>query len=209
MTDQESIDCILLDLDGTLADTAPDMATALNELRGQRGLRSMAFEKIRPWVSGGSPALLRLAFKLEPDDPGYENTRQHFLELYAEMICDETQLFPGMTEVLEELEQNAILFGIVTNKPDWLTRPLVEKLGLADKCVCIISGDCTEKRKPHPDSLLKASRQAKILPGNCLYVGDDSRDIQAGRAAGMKTLAATWGYIQPQDNPDEWQADRR
>ncbi|MEE8118186.1 MAG: phosphoglycolate phosphatase [Gammaproteobacteria bacterium] len=207
MTDPGSIDCVLLDLDGTLADTAPDMATALNELRVQRGLNPLAFEKIRPHVSGGSPALLRLGLSLEPDDPEYENIRQSFLELYAEMICDDTQLFPGMPETLDALERHSISFGIVTNKPGWLTRPLLDKLELTQRCACIVSGDCTVNRKPHPDPLLEASRQAKFDPVNCLFVGDDKRDIQAGRNAGMKTLAASWGYIAPQDDLNEWQAD--
>ena len=198
---------ILFDLDGTLADTAPDLAFTLNTLLNENNLQPLAFEKIRPVVSHGATALLHLGFNLKPDDPRLDSLRQRFLDIYREHLANDTCIFPGMKELLEAIEQSGMKWGIVTNKPAWLTEPLITKLGLQQRAACIVSGDSTRNRKPHPEPMLHACRQLDILAKHCLYVGDAQRDIEAGQRAGMKTLIALFGYIGDDDRPDRWQAD--
>lgn len=198
---------ILFDLDGTLADTAPDLAFTLNTLLNENNLQSLAFEKIRPVVSHGATALLHLGFNLEPDDPRLESLRQRFLDIYSENLANDTRIFPGMKGLLEAIEQHDMKWGVVTNKPAWLTEPLMARLGLQQRAACIVSGDSTRNRKPHPEPMLHACRQLDILAQHCLYVGDAQRDIEAGHRAGMKTLIAMFGYIGDDDRPDQWQAD--
>lgn len=203
----DTIRGVLFDLDGTLADTAPDLAYTLNTLLIENDLSPLPFEKIRPVVSHGATALLHLGFNHNSNNPLFESLRQRFLDIYRLNLANETRLFPGMNELLNILEQRGMKWGVVTNKPAWLTEPLMAKLDLQDRAACIVSGDSTANRKPHPEPMLHACRQIDILAQHCLYVGDAQRDIEAGRQAGMKTLVALFGYISDNDNPSQWQAD--
>jgi phosphoglycolate phosphatase len=195
---------LLLDLDGTLLDTAPDMGGALNRLRGEHGLAPLPAEVIRPVVSHGAMRLVALGF---PDVTGaaFETLRLRFLEIYAANLAVGTRLFPGFDAVLESLETRGLPWGIVTNKPGWLTDPLLAALGLDRRAACAVSGDTVGERKPHPLPLLHAARLVGIEPERCLYVGDAERDIQAGRAAGMTTVVAAYGYLAAGEDPLHWQ----
>ena len=197
---------VFFDLDGTLADTAPDIAQALNRLLAEEGLPPLPYPRIRAEVSRGSTALVALAFGGEPDDAVFQARRRRFLELYAQDLCNRTRLFPGMAGLLQRLEAWGLPWGVVTNKPAWLTDPLLERLGLADRAAVVVSGDSTPQRKPHPEPLLHALRSTGTRAQESLYVGDDPRDIQAGRAAGMTTLAALYGYVHPEQDPLRWGA---
>lgn len=196
---------ILFDLDGTLADTAPDLAAAVNRLRTDRGLAPAPYEKLRPVASAGARGLIGAAFGLGPDNEGYEELRAGFLKNYEEAIAVHTRLFDGIGELLQALEDQNMPWGIVTNKAARFTEPLVPKIGLGH-AGCVVSGDTTPHAKPHPAPLLEAARRLGIAPGECWYVGDDLRDIQAGRAAGMATIGAAWGYCGHAE-PVTWDAD--
>lgn len=202
-----SIRAVLFDLDGTLLDTAPDLAAALNHVLQQNGHPPMAYDTIRRVVSHGGRALIELGFGAETEAPEFEQLRQQLLGYYRNHICHQTQLFSGMPEILDELEKRNIAWGIVTNKPGWLTRPLLLELGLLDRAACIVSGDTLPERKPHPAPLLHASSLLGVEPRTCVYVGDAERDIEAGLNAGMKTLVALFGYLMEEDRPESWGAD--
>jgi phosphoglycolate phosphatase len=198
--------CVLFDLDGTLLDTAPDMAMALNRLRVEQGWPALPFERIRPVVSHGAAGLLQLGFGLGSDDSRFGPLRQRFLELYDAALAVETALFEGMEHVLARLESSAIAWGVVTNKPGWLTDPLLQSLGLFQRAGCVVSGDTVSRRKPDPEPLLHACDLIGIEPGRCLYLGDAERDVQAGNRAGMITLVARYGYLGIEDAPETWGA---
>ncbi|MEO5573563.1 MAG: phosphoglycolate phosphatase [Gammaproteobacteria bacterium] len=198
---------VLFDLDGTLADTAPDLAYALNTLLEEEGHPRLTLSKIRPVVSQGSPGLLYLGFALRCEDAAYASLRQRLLDIYSNNLVRETRLFPGMTELLSALEQRGMNWGIVTNKPAFLTNPLVEQLGLAKRAACVVSGDTTAHAKPHPASLLYACEQAGSDVQQCIYIGDARCDIEAGKSAGMTTMAAVYGYIPALEMPHDWSAD--
>ncbi|MDD3610261.1 MAG: phosphoglycolate phosphatase [Halothiobacillaceae bacterium] len=199
---------VLFDLDGTLVDTAPDMATALNRLREREGGTPLPYPVIREQVSNGAGALIRLGFpEADPQAAEFERLRQHFLALYAEALAVESRLFPGMDAVLDTLEARGLRWGVVTNKPAFLTEPLLRALGLSERAGSIVSGDTLPVRKPDPAPLRHASAALSLLPEHCLYVGDHVRDIEAGRAAGMRTIGALFGYIDANDNPQHWGAD--
>lgn len=198
---------VLFDLDGTLVDTAPDLAAALNQVRTAEDLPAMAYDAIRPHVSNGAERLIRIAFGGQPGDSRFEARRQHFLEIYRANLARESTLFDGMGAVLDTCESHGLNWGVVTNKPAWLTDPLVAALDLATRAVCVISGDTTAQRKPHPLPLLHACELAGSRPDECVYVGDAARDIEAGIRAGMHTLVALFGYIEPDDEPGTWGAD--
>lgn len=202
-----TIKVVLFDLDGTFADTAPDLAYALNRTLEKHGRPPLPLELIRPHVSHGGIALIRFGFQIEKDHPEFETYRQDLLTIYLENIARETKLFPGMDEVLAGLEAHDIAWGIVTNKPSWLTDPLMEAMGLTNRAACIVSGDTTANSKPHPEPILHGCNLAGGSTENCLYVGDAERDIKAGREAGTATLTALFGYIGDEDSPDEWGAD--
>ncbi|MFC1748579.1 HAD family hydrolase [Pseudomonadota bacterium] len=204
---RKKIRTVLFDLDGTLADTAPDLAFALNSVLEELGRRPLSYDVIRPIVSHGSNALIYLAFELDPGDEGFDPIRDRLLEIYSSNIARETSLFPGMDTVLETLESHGINWGVVTNKPGYLTDPLMKALGLYDRASCVVSGDTTSKCKPHPEPMHYAALMVGSEPAQCLYIGDAKRDIEAGRNAGMPTLAALFGYIGDHDSPDEWGAD--
>ena len=195
---------LLLDLDGTLLDTAPDMGGALNLLRLEHGLEPLPAATIRPVVSHGSARLVTLGFPAATGDE-YERLRLRFLEIYSRNLSGNTRLFPGVEVLLAELERFALPWGIVTNKPGWLTDPLLEALDLGRRAACVVSGDTLPERKPHPMQLLHAARVVGVPPERCVYAGDAERDIQAGRAAGMTTVVATYGYLSADDDPFGWQ----
>jgi N-acetyl-D-muramate 6-phosphate phosphatase len=197
---------VFFDFDGTLADTAPDLAAALNQLRGARGLAPLAVADVRPYASMGARGMLRIAFGLVPHDPEYASLRDAFLDNYSERVCVETRLFPGMAELLRELEARGIAWGIVTNKALRFTECIVATLGLRPACTSC--GDSTPHLKPHPASLLLAADKLNLPAQACIYVGDDLRDVQAARAARMRAVAVEWGYHNPDnEGPRTWSAD--
>ena len=201
------IEAILFDLDGTLIDTAADMGGALNSLLLEEGFEPLPLETIRPLVSQGGLVLTRLGFAGKVTEQQIEPLRQRFLQHYRAQVADESKLFDGYAEILDELEARSIPWGIVTNKPEWLTHPLLEQLGLADRSAVVIGGDTLAQRKPHPLPLQVAAERLGISCNNCIYVGDDERDIVAGKAARMKTLVAAYGYIEDAVDIEAWKAD--
>jgi N-acetyl-D-muramate 6-phosphate phosphatase len=200
------IQAVLFDLDGTFADTAPDLGFAVNQMRISRGLPPVADEKTRPVTSSGARGLLAAGFGITPDHADYAAMRDEFLNIYEANLCRETRLFDGMAELVDELESRRLTWGIVTNKAERFALPLMRLLGYSARAACIIGGDTTGKLKPHPEPLYAAARAIRIAPANCVYVGDDERDVQAGRTAGMKTLAVRYGYLNG-SNPQAWGAD--
>jgi len=201
------IAAILFDLDGTLIDTAPDMGAALNNLLIEEGLAPIPLKIIRPYVSQGALVLTRLGFSEQVTESEIEPLRLRYLDHYRAIVADDSVLFDCFEEVLNRLEEQNIPWGIVTNKPQWLTTPLLEHMGLHKRAAVVICGDTLEKRKPHPLPLIVAAETIGIACKNCVYVGDDPRDIEAGRAAKMKTLIAAYGYISKDTSLDEWQAE--
>lgn len=200
-------EAVFFDLDGTLADTAPDLIGTLHRLQAERGLPGTPFEQLRPMVSNGVRGLLGIGFGLTPDMADYPPLAKRFLDLYADALCVETQLFAGMPELLDALDTHGIAWGVVTNKAERFARPIIETLGLAQRSRCIVGGDTAARAKPHPDPLLHACQVSGTNPLDCLYVGDDIRDITAGRAAGMKTVAAAYGYLGNGVSIQAWEAD--
>ena len=207
MTGPTRADAILFDLDGTLVDTAPDMVAALARLVHDEGREPLSYELARSHVSNGAIGLVRLAFP-GVDEAELERLRLAYLEVYAEAVCVESVLFPGLGELLDVLDENGRTWGVVTNKPQRMTRPLLAGLGIESRAVCVISGDSLPQRKPHPAPLLLGSEQAGAAPERVVYIGDSSRDIEAGRAAGMGTIAAAYGYVTSDDDPWAWNADQ-
>jgi phosphoglycolate phosphatase len=197
---------VLFDLDGTLADTAPDLAYALNCMRISRQLAALPVAATRAYTSMGARGLLGVGLDVTPEHPEYETMRDEFLEIYAANLCRETRLFPGMPELLDELERRGLKWGIVTNKAERYTHPLLKLLGIDHRAACVIGGDTTGKTKPDPAPLFAATARMGIAPRDCIYVGDDRRDVQAGRAAGMKTIVVKFGYLHGND-PETWEAD--
>jgi len=201
------IQTVLFDLDGTLLDTAPDLAAALNTVLLEHGREPLPCESVRPAVSHGGVAIIRRGFRLEANDPAIEPLRQRLLEVYRANISRLTRPFPGMAEVLDTLEARGLNWGVVTNKPGWLTQPLLTDLGLLQRAACVVSGDTLAQRKPDPAPMLHACAIAGSEPGRCVYVGDAQRDVEAGLRAGMYTLVALFGYFLEEDRPREWPAD--
>ena len=196
---------VLFDLDGTLADTAPDLAAAVNFLRVQRGLEPTPYAILRPTASAGARGMIGAAFGLTPADEGYEELRVQWFERYQSAMAVESTLFGGIHELLAGINAAGMAWGIVTNKPARFTDPLVPLIGLSH-AGCVVSGDTTGHAKPHPAPLLEGARRLNVLPEQCWYVGDDLRDIEAGRAAGMVTVACGWGYCGSVE-PSSWGAD--
>jgi N-acetyl-D-muramate 6-phosphate phosphatase len=196
---------VLFDLDGTLLDTAGDLALALNRLRAEQGLAPLPFERIRGFVSHGATALARLAFPTAPE-PEFLALRERLLTLYAGTIAVHTRPFPGMLEVLDRLERGGLAWGIVTNKPGALAEPLLDALGLRRRAGVLVSGDSLPERKPHPRPLLHAAQRLGVEPPACVYVGDAERDVLAAQAAGMRAVVACFGYFGPGDDPKAWPA---
>ncbi len=198
---------ILFDLDGTLIDTAPDLAFALNTLLKEEGKSTLPYSRIRPVASHGSHALIELGFAITANDPDFPQLQRRFISLYQTYLTRETRLFPGMHTVLDTLEKRALPFGVVTNKPTFLTHPLLEQLSLDKRMACIVCGDTVAQSKPHPAPLLHACHLINQTPDNCIYIGDAQRDIEAGKNAGMHTAVALYGYIADDEHPHLWQAD--
>ncbi|ULQ46458.1 HAD-IA family hydrolase [Flagellatimonas centrodinii] len=197
----------LFDLDGTLVDTAPDLAAAANHLRRLDGLSPLPVDHYRPAASGGARGLIKAGLGLADDHPRFPALRDQFLAHYRAHLADQSRLFEGLEPVLRSMEQRHIPWGVVTNKPAWLTVPLMTALDLAERAAVCVSADEAPAPKPAPDALLLACARAKLLPGECHYVGDDRRDIEAGRAAGMRTVAVNWGYTGNNGAPASWGAD--
>ena len=199
--------CVLFDLDGTLVDTAPDLGYAANCVREELGLPPLPVARYRPVASAGARGLLGVALDMKPEDADYPRHRDRFLDLYSQHLSRSSHLFDGLDPVLRGFESAGIRWGVVTNKPGWLTRPLMDELKLAPRAACSISGDDVPRAKPAPDSLLLACTQLQLTPADCVYVGDDLRDIAAARAAGMRSIAVRWGYLGEGGPIESWGAD--
>ena len=200
------IKAVLFDLDGTLANTAPDLGHALNRQRIARGLSALPMELIRTEASAGARGLLGLGFNIKPGDADYDAMRTEFLDFYAEQLCRETCLFSGVAELLDQLDVRGLPWGIVTNKPARFTIPLLQELGLTNRTACVVSGGDTTYSKPHPEPLLAASSALHVAPAGCIYLGDDLRDVQASLAAGMEPVIAKYGYLGNVGPPESWGA---
>ncbi|MBF6616660.1 MAG: phosphoglycolate phosphatase [Candidimonas sp.] len=199
---------VLFDFDGTLADTAPDLAAAANKQRARRGLAPLPYETLRPYASHGARGLLKAGLDMGTDHPDYEDCKQQFLADYEQDMTTHTRLFPGVDELLAKLKQHGYAWGIVTNKMEYLAIPLVVHLGLYTDCAITVGGDTTDHPKPHPAPLLHAAEKTGFEPSECIYVGDDERDIVAGKAAGMATVVAAYGYCGTETAMlQAWQAD--
>ena len=203
----DSAAAILFDLDGTLADTAPDLGGALNLLLAEANRPTLPLARLRPYVSGGARALIREGFGLLPQDGAYAPLLARFLQHYEAALCVATVLFPGVDAMLAGLEQRGLAWGIVTNKAQRFALPLVEQLGLRRRAACVVSGDTAWRPKPHPAPLLLGCAALQVAPDQAAYVGDDRRDIVAGRAAGMRTVTAAYGYLGGDEHYAAWQAD--
>ncbi len=197
---------VFFDLDGTLVDTAPDMVAILQQLQRDHGVVPTAYELARSYTSYGSVGLLGIGFPDLDIDYGHD-LHQQYLERYAETICVESRIFDGLHELIDTLDQLRCPWGVVTNKPEALTGPLMIALGLADRTACIVSGDTLSVKKPHPAPILLACDIAGVDPENAIYIGDAERDIESGQRAGTATIAAAYGYVTEDDDPREWNAD--
>jgi len=200
------LDCVLFDLDGTLVDTAPDLVACLNQTLLEHGYAAIPAAGVKPCISMGALAMIKHA--VPNSDPGEQNQLlEYMLDCYQSNIAAHSRFFDGMGETLETIESLGLKWGVVTNKRERFTLPLLEALNLSDRAACVISGDTTANSKPHPEPMLAACRQAGVKPENCVYIGDAPHDIAAGKNANMKTLAALYGYIKDNDRPENWGAD--
>ncbi|MCK9381963.1 MAG: HAD-IA family hydrolase [Sulfuritalea sp.] len=200
-------EAVLFDLDGTLADTAPDLGGALNQLLLEQGRGPLPMEELRPHVSSGARGMIGAGLGIAPGDPAYMDLQQRFLAIYQDALCVGTRLFAGMAEHLDELEAHGIPWGIVTNKSQRFAIPLMEGLGLRQRSACIVCGDSAQRSKPHGHPMQLASAVIGIAATDCIYVGDDERDVISGRAVGMRTIVAAWGYLGSGKPPASWGAD--
>ena len=202
----ESPSLLLFDLDGTLVDTAPEMYSALNILLKEQGMNSVEYNDVRPFVSHGVMGIFSVVFD---DDPKINGNRYNrYLRLYEEILGSEASLFDGMSMVIKQLEKNNHLWGVVTNKSNRFAKPLLEKLGIIDKAICLITRDDVEFAKPHPQPILKALKKVKLKEGqHCFYIGDSSKDIESAKSAGIRSIACSYGYRMENDHPEQWGAD--
>lgn len=207
MNKRPPIAAVLLDLDGTLLDTAPDLAATVNVLRSDAGLTPMPAEELRHLASWGARGMLGTGMSIMPDDANYEEMRVRFIDIYREKMTELSQPFPGTREAMQQLVDQGLQWGVITNKYESLAVPLMESMAFDPPPVCIIGGDSAEHAKPHPAPMYLACEQTGLDPAACVYVGDSDRDIAAGRAAGMLTIAAAYGYIAPGEDVADWQAD--
>lgn len=200
---------VLFDLDGTLIDSAPDLGAAADALRVQHGLPSLALEHYRPWTGSGARGMLKVAFGIEPGHVDFGVLKEAFYLAYEARLTQHTEVFAGVELLLERLVQGGLVWGIVTNKAERFTRPLIQALPLLQRAATVVSGDTTPHTKPHPAPLLEAAHRLALAPEQCIYVGDDVRDMQAGRAAGMRTVAAAYGYLGASGSVSTWDAHTR
>lgn len=201
------IEAVLFDLDGTLIDSAPDLGAAADKMRTDRGLASLPLADYRPMAGAGARGMLAIAFGLTPDDADFGELKEEFFVNYEACMTERTYVFDGVAELIAQLDQAGLKWGVVTNKSARFTLPLTRRMPLFGSAQTIISGDTTPHAKPHPAPLLEAARQLQLQPGRCVYVGDDERDIVAGRAAGMPTVAAAYGYLGALADTRKWKAD--
>jgi phosphoglycolate phosphatase len=201
------IKTVFFDLDGTLLDTAPDLTFALNKLLEQKGQSAVAIEQVRRIASHGCRGMLNLALQIDEDHPEYEMSKELFLNFYQQHLCVNTALFAGMDVVLAKLESHGINWGVVTNKSTALAGQLLSYLDLASRCVCIVGRDCVTKPKPHSEPLLLACQLSGCVPSECVYIGDAEGDIVAAKEAGMRSIAALYGYLNTDCSPETWHAD--
>ncbi len=202
-----SLQCVLFDLDGTLLDTLPDLAYALNAVLADEGREPLAESVIRLAVSDGAPGMVRLAFGEDQDKEEFARRMAMLREIYLDHLTDRTRLFPGMAELLDQIEDRHLKWGVVTNKRRAMTIPLLQRMGLLARTACVVCGDDTPLGKPNPEPLWLACRSAGVEASRCVYIGDARRDIEAGRRAGMLTVAVRYGYLAPEDHPETWGAD--
>jgi phosphoglycolate phosphatase len=205
--EQLALGAVLFDLDGTLIDSAPDLAGTVNEMRLERGLPELPYPGLRAMVGAGARGMLSAGFSIGPSDTGFEAMRDEFLARYEARMLRLTTVFSGIPALLAVFERRGLPWGIVTNKAERFALPVTAGLGLHQRAAAVIGGDTTPRAKPHPDPLLEAARRIGADPCHCIYVGDDERDIQAGRAAGMRTVAAAWGYLGVGAEVEDWGAD--
>lgn len=207
MTTDFKLSCVLFDLDGTLVDTAPDLIACLNKALGSHGLPAAAPELIKPFISYGAGAMISASQNAPLDDSLHASILETMMALYQNNLVEHTAFFGGILETLDAIEAQGLKWGVVTNKLERFTNPLMDALKLTDRAACIISGDTAAKPKPHPEPMLAACQQAGVRPQECVYIGDAAHDIAAGKNARMKTLAAVYGYLKPGDRPETWGAD--
>jgi len=207
MTVDFKLSCVLFDLDGTLVDTAPDLILCLNNALSSHGITSVADDKIKPFISFGAVAMINESLNQSISEALRADILETMLDLYQINIADHTVFFKGMSETLDAIEAQGLKWGVVTNKRERFTKPLMDALRLTDRAACIISGDTTANPKPHVEPMLAACKKAAVKPQECVYIGDASHDITAGKNAHMKTLAAIYGYLKPGDTPETWGAD--
>lgn len=200
------LDCVLFDLDGTLVDTAPDLIACLNEALEQHGLPAVPAHDVKPQISLGALAMVKQG-AAQADTGLHEQILNTMLDCYGDNIARHSRFFQGMEDILAEIETLGLKWGVVTNKRERFTLPLMQALALSHRAACVISGDTTANSKPHPEPMLAACRQAGVKPENCVYIGDAAHDIAAGKNANMKTLAAVYGYLKDGDRPETWGAD--
>jgi len=200
-------DVFFFDLDGTLVDTAPDLAYALNQVMEQEGRVPLPYASIREVASHGSAGLLGLGFGITTDNPEFASLQKRFVQIYQDNLTRESRLFEGMQKVIDKIDETGIKWGVITNKPQFLTEPLMTGLNLKQRAACIVSGDTTDQSKPHPAPMLHACKLVNVQPAQCVYIGDAERDIVAGRNVEMHTIAACYGYLSDDDRPENWQAD--
>lgn len=200
-------EAVLFDLDGTLIDSAPDLGAAADQMRTERGLPSLPLERYRPMAGAGARGMLGVAFGITPEAPEFPALREEFFVKYESRMLRSTQVFDGVAELVEALNAFGLRWGVVTNKSERFTVPLTRAMALFESARAIVSGDTTPHAKPHPEPLFEAARRLGVAPVHCIYVGDDERDILAGRAAGMRTVAATYGYMGEQAEVARWEAD--
>lgn len=206
MTRFAGIEAVLFDLDGTLIDSAPDLGAAADQMRTDRGLPPLPLERYRPMAGAGARGMIGVAFGLTPEDPGYNDLREEFMANYERCMTVRTYAFEGVDELIRQLQRRELAWGVVTNKIERFALPLTSAMPLFASAGAIVGGDTTPHPKPHPAPLLEAARRLGLEPQRCLYVGDDERDIVAGKAAGMKTVAATYGYLGAVGDVSAWKA---
>ena len=204
---QRSIRAILFDLDGTLIDSAPDLGAAADQMRVARGLPSLPMADYRPFAGSGARGMLRVAFGMQPEDAEFPTMREEFFQNYERRMTQDTTVFDGVSDMLASIVARQLHWGVVTNKSKRFTEPLSRQMALFASAGAVVSGDTTPHAKPHPEPLLEAARRIGVAPQDCVYVGDDERDIIAGKAAGMHTVAAVYGYLGEKQSVAHWEAD--